>query len=107
MINEFERFGSFGDGLHVNDFLTREQKRQIVRYCKNLINSIEQKWGGPSGSNGSSFLYFPELTITATAKNPETNEDAPLIGIIDLLVVDPYGGCHIVDYKISPADYYN
>ena len=107
MINEFESFGAFGDGLHINDFLTREQKRQIVRYCRRLIDSIEQKWGGPNRTNGSQFLYFPELTITAAAKNPETNEDTSLIGVIDLLVVDPYGGCHIVDYKISPADYYN
>ena len=106
MVSEFDRWGRFGDGLHISDFLTHDQKLQIVEYCRKLQDSIESKWGS-SSKNGPSFLYFPELTVSAQARNPETNESSPLIGVIDLLVVDPNGGCHIVDYKISPADYYN
>jgi len=37
--------------------------------------------------------------------HPETREEMGLIGMVDLLVVDPKGSYHIIDYKTSPHDY--
>jgi len=76
--------------------------KSVLEYCKELRRTIESRYGG--GETG--FVYYPELRVKGKANNPETNEEVNLIGTIDLLVVPPKGTPFIVDYKISPADYW-
>ena len=87
--------------------LSHEQMEKILYYCRELRKTIESTFSSKNPSANDRFLYFPELSIKAGAVNPETNEVTNLSGIIDLLVVPPEGGPFIVDYKVSPADYYN
>lgn len=89
-------------GEQAKKFLTRDNMKSVLEYCKELRRTIESRYGG--GETG--FVYYPELRVKGKANNPETNEEVNLIGTIDLLVVPPKGTPFIVDYKISPADYW-
>lgn len=104
MLKNFEKFNDAGD--KISDFLTEEQQIQVIQFCRNLKESIEKTWSAHNAANSQTpFLYYPELSITADALHPVSGKDTKLIGVIDLLVIDPNGTPHIVDYKVSPADF--
>lgn len=107
LLNEVKKYNEFNTLTHdkVTDYLSDEQILQVIQFCINLKNSIENTWTAHNKSNSSKFLYFAELPIKASATHPVTGEDKNLAGVIDLLVIDPNGVAHIVDYKVSPADF--
>lgn len=107
IVKEVKRYNEFNSKTHdkVTDYLSDEQIEQVIQFCKNLKDSIETTWSAHSSSNTSKFIYFAELPIKAKATHPVTGEETNLAGVIDLLVIDPNGVAHIVDYKVSPADF--
>lgn len=111
---EEKNFGIWGDkedaqilaqfkkrgGDDVYNYLTDEHCQSVLSYCRELRHTIESRFGG------GNFVYYPELRIQGRAINPETGDETNLIGTIDLLVLPPKGRPFLVDYKVSPADYY-
>lgn len=74
-----------------------------VSYFAKLEESLNQELN-PSGK--FDLLFYPEYKISGTASEiNDPNKTNNLLGIIDLLVVDPNGHSHIIDYKVSPHDY--
>lgn len=108
LLQEIKNWSKFGNNQDVQNLLTEAQQLQVIEFCTNLVRSIMDMWPAHSKTKAgvSDYLFYPELTVKAAAKNPATGEDTNLIGVIDLLVIDPNGVPHIIDYKVSPADYY-
>lgn len=75
---------------------------QIYEYCSNLHQALRRKYGCDEHQD---LTFHTELTIFGDVTHPETREEMGLIGMVDLLVVDPKGSYHIIDYKTSPHDY--
>lgn len=112
--NNFSIFGDLDSNHILNIFkkralpetkalLSEKQMKQVIDYCKKLKVTIESTYD-PKGTGH--FLYFPELSLRTTAHDPSKNENVNLSGMIDLLVVPPEGDAFIIDYKVSPADYW-
>ena len=54
---------------------------------------------------GDELSFYPEFMISQDAIDIESGDPRKLFGIIDLLIVDPKGKIHILDYKTSIHDY--
>lgn len=70
---------------------------QTIQQAKALADKLRDRFGDDA-------QYFPEFEITAEL-NQEYDGAKHLYGIIDLLVVDRDGRCHIFDYKTSIKPY--
>lgn len=84
------------------DFLPKKDGKininSIVAQAENIRHQLESKY---ISKDGESLMYFPEFIITDTvAKKGNLNTDK-VLGKIDLLIIDPKGQLHIVDYKTS------
>ena len=55
--------------------------------------------------NDDNLQFYTELQLAQDATNPETGKTQTLFGVIDLLIVDSKGRCHILDYKTSVHNY--
>ena len=86
------------------NLLSDRNIEQIYNYCFNLHQNLREKYGCEEHQD---LNFYTELTVYGDVYHPETQEPTGLIGMIDLLVVDPKGGMHIIDYKTSPHDYFD
>lgn len=98
ILNQIDKYG----GELVDKYLTPEIKENVINYCRKLRKTIEGRYG----ESPENFVYYPELRLEGRAIHPQTGDETNLIGTIDLLVIPPKGKPFIVDYKVSPADYY-
>lgn len=76
--------------------------QQIIDHAKELKSNLEQKLNIKPGEQ---LLFFPEFVISGEATHPDANIEQTLLGYCDLLVLDPDGNVHILDYKTSINDY--
>lgn len=86
-----------------NKLISDQNVEQIYNYCFNLHQALRRKY---KCDEHQDLTFHTELTIFGDVTHPETKEEMGLIGMVDLLVVDPKGGYHIIDYKTSPHNYY-
>lgn len=92
-----KRFRNAGD--IVTKYLSENHLIETLKYCRELRKTIESRFG-------ENCVYYPELRIKGRATDPQTSDETNLVGTIDLLVIPPKGRPFIVDYKVSPADYW-
>lgn len=80
-------------------FITNKVLDDTVKYAMEFKNKLEQDLGDDN------LQFYTELQLAQDATNPETGKTQTLFGIIDLLIVDSKGRCHILDYKTSVHSY--
>lgn len=76
-------------------YITEPVIEKTIQYARKLHNKIKSEFG-------ENCIFYPEFTIVQKTNtiNPDT-----LLGMIDLLIVAPNGGIHILDYKTSLHSY--
>ena len=76
--------------------------RDTLKIARSLHQQIIDKFG-------DNCTFFPEFTISNKVSHEIEGKGDTILGIIDLLVVDDKGNCHVIDYKASPKtfDKYN
>ena len=76
--------------------------RDTLKIARSLHQQIIDKFG-------ENCTFFPEFTISSKVSHEIEGKGDTILGIIDLLVVDDKGNCHVIDYKASPKtfDKYN
>ena len=71
---------------------------QTIQYARDLNKRFVEKFG-------EGCAYYPEFMIAQDTNVMTNGHTTTLMGIIDLLIVDPKGKVHILDYKTSIHDY--
>ena len=89
-------------GNIASDAVIRNLYQNLLQFKANLIEKHQVEVQGEKVRP----RFFPEFEITAKSNVPiDGNEQASLMGIIDLLIVDGNGIPHIYDYKTSDKDF--
>ncbi len=74
--------------------------QQAIKYARELNAKLTEKFG-------EGCAYYPEFMVSQDTNIIEKGHPTKLMGIIDLLIVDPSGKVHILDYKTSIHDYHD
>lgn len=90
----------------ITDNTSHERVLEIIDYGKKLIESLEKKFIDRKTHPEGKLRFFPEYTLSAKLnKEYEGRTDLSITGRVDLIVLDPTGVPHIIDYKTSPKPY--
>lgn len=81
-------------------YLNRENLKDIIKYARGLRDSIVKEIDGP-------LSFFPEFTISSKLSYDVPGKGNTVLGKIDLLVIDKNGDAHVLDYKVSPKRTFN
>ena len=79
------------------DIMSEENFKDMVKNVLAFNNWVTKNCGYDS-------IFLPEFEITSTAIN-NAGVEVPIIGRIDLLVLDKDNNFQIFDYKVSPKEY--
>lgn len=74
--------------------------KQAIEYSRDIYNDLTYKLG-------EGIALFPEFMVTQDTNELHDGSPTTLMGIIDLLIIDRQGRCHILDYKTSIHGYSN
>lgn len=77
--------------MHNKEYFNDKVFEDAYKICTQIKKSF------PEGS-----LFYPENLVTTTLSTSLENGADQLLGVIDLIVVDPEGHTHVIDYKTSP-----
>ena len=83
-------------------YLNDKVIKDTIVYAQKLKKDLENMW---CDNPGDELSFYPEFMISQDAIDIESGDPRKLFGIIDLLIVDPKGKIHILDYKTSIHDY--
>ena len=79
-------------------YLNSKAVNQTIKYAKKLAQDLSKKFG-------EGCAFYPEFIITQDTNILDSGKSTKLLGVIDLLIIDPEGKAHILDYKTSIHDY--
>ena len=80
-------------------FITDNVLNNTIKYALEFKDKLQKEL------DDEDLQFYTELQLAQDAVNPETGKTQTLFGIIDLLIVDSKGKCHILDYKTSVHNY--
>ncbi len=102
----------FGDTITKEEFKDYVLKNAINRKTGYIFDSvIDNAWNIAQKIKASfpeDSMFYPEYIVTGKLNqsvDTKKGSSDTLLGMIDLLVIDPQGNVHIIDYKTSPKPY--
>jgi len=90
-------------GVKYYEIINDDMVEQAYNTCTQMKEALEKEF---NIKEGEELYYMTEVPMVSNFRSDLNSEESTnLLGSLDLVVIDPKGNIHVIDYKTSPKPY--
>lgn len=98
ILKELRRVKIIEGGPSMADSINSKVLDDMIKICIEFGQSLKEN---PKFKDA---IFLPEINIKGTGVNAD-GFATPVVGRLDLAIIDKFGNVHVIDYKASPKEY--
>lgn len=90
-------------GVKYYEIINDDMVEQAYNTCTQMKEALEKEF---NIKEGEELYYMTEVPMVSNFRSDLNSEESTnLLGSLDLVIIDPKGNIHVIDYKTSPKPY--